>query len=220
MIEHAGDADAGAEPPLDDVHRSERVTASETLFTGQIFDVVRETFDLPAGPVTREFVAHSGAVAVLALDEQDRVLLIRQYRHPVGVSEWELPAGLLDVAGEEPVEAARRELAEETDLAADTWHVLADHRSSPGFTDEALRTFLARGISHVPEAERFDRVDEERDMPTRWVPLEKALEAVLAGDLQNPTLVIGILAAHAGRARGWATLRPSDAPWASRPARR
>ncbi len=208
------------ELPLRDVPTAAPVTDTETVWRGRIFDVVRETLTLPSGSVTREFVAHAGAVAVVALDEEDRVLLIRQYRHPVGVSEWELPAGILDVPGEPPVEAARRELAEETDLAADEWHTLADHRSSPGFTDEALRTYLARGIREVPEADRHERVDEEVDMPTRWVPLEEVVEAILAGDLQNPTLVIGVLAAHASRERGWSTLRPADAPWESRPGRR
>ena len=214
------EAVAADDLPLADAYGSVPATATETVFRGKIFDVVRESFALPSGEVTREFVAHAGAVAVVALDEQDRVLLIRQYRHPVGVSEWELPAGLLDVAGESPLEAARRELAEETDLAADEWYALADHRSSPGFTDEALRTFLARGISEVPEADRHERVAEEADMPTRWAPLEDVVEAVLAGRLQNPTLVIGVLAAHAGRERGWSTLRPADAPWSSRPRRR
>lgn len=215
------DAGRSAEDlPLRDVFGTAPVTSSETVWSGRIFDVVRESVRLPSGEVSREFVAHGGAVAVVALDEQDRVLLIRQYRHAVGVSEWELPAGLLDVAGESPVLAAQRELAEETDLVASQWYALADHRSSPGFTDEALRTFLARGISSVPDAERFERTDEELDMPTRWVPLEEVVEAVLAGDLQNPTLVIGVLAAHAGRERGWSTLRPADAPWPSRPSRR
>lgn len=205
--------------PLADVPGSAPVTAGEDLFTGRIFDVRAETFTLPSGPVTREFVVHAGAVAVFALDDEDRVLLIRQYRHPVGVSEWEVPAGLLDVAGEPPLEAARRELAEEADLVADEWHVLVDHRSSPGFTDEALRTYLARGIGEVPAAERFQREDEEIDMPTRWVPLEELVDAVLAGAVQNPTLCIGALAAYASRQRGWSTLRPADVPWPGRPAR-
>lgn len=196
------------------------VSASEVVFAGRIFDVIRETFELgDAGTLTREWVRHSGAVAILALDPEDRVLLIRQYRHPAGAMEWELPAGLLDVAGEAPVAAARRELAEEADLVADTWHVLVDHLSSPGFTNEALRTFLARDLTPVPDQQRYTREAEELDMPTRWVPLDEALDAVLRGDLHNPSTVVGILAAHASRARGWATLRPADTPWPEQPAR-
>lgn len=197
------------------------VVDTEVVWSGRIFDVVKETFELPHGArPTREFVAHDGAVAVVALDEQERVLVIQQYRHPIGASEWELPAGLLDVAGESPLTGARRELAEEADITARTWHVLADHRSSPGFTDEALRIYLARGIGVVPKDKRFAREDEELDMPTRWVPLDALHEAVLSGAVQNPVLMIGILTAHASRARGWDTLRPADAPWPTRPTRR
>jgi ADP-ribose pyrophosphatase len=207
--------------PLRDVAAPATVSASRTLFTGRVWDVVEETFDLgEAGTLTREVVDHPGAVAVLALDAADRVLLIRQYRHPVGMHEWELPAGILDVAGEEPRAAAARELHEETDHTARTWHVLADHFSSPGGMTEALRIFLARDLAPVPEEERHVREGEELGMPVRWVPIDEAREAVLAGGLHNPTLVIGLLTAHAHRERGWAGLRPADAPWPERPRRR
>jgi 8-oxo-dGTP pyrophosphatase MutT (NUDIX family) len=204
--------------PLVDVRDPAPVTTSETLWSGRIFDVVRESFDLPgAGEVTRELVRHQSAVAVLALDDADRVLLIQQYRHPVGLREWELPAGLLDVAGESPLDGAKRELHEEADVVAAEWDVLVDYLSSPGFTDEGLRIYLARGVSEVPAAERFSREAEELDMPTRWVPLVDVHEAVLRGDVRNAALVIGTLAAYAGRERGWSTLRSTDAPWPARP---
>ncbi len=204
--------------PLVDLVDPLHVVASETLWSGRIFEVVRESFDLPGtGEVTRELVRHQRAVAVLVLDDEDRVLLIQQYRHPVGLREWELPAGLLDVAGESALDGARRELHEEADLVAVQWNVLVDFLSSPGFTDEGLRIYLARGVSEVPEAERFSREDEELDMPTRWVPLEEVHDAVLRGDLRNAALVIGVLAAYAGRERAWTPLRPADTPWPTHP---
>ncbi|XVX21781.1 NUDIX domain-containing protein [Actinomycetota bacterium] len=197
------------------------VLSTETAFEGMVWDVHRERVDLgEAACVTREFVKHTGAVSVLALDDDDRLVMIQQYRHPVGVHEWELPAGLLDEPGEDPATAAARELAEEVDLRAERWEVLIDYFASPGGMDEALRVFLARGLSAVPGDERHTRDAEEHGMPTGWVSLDDAHEAVLAGRLHNPSACLGILAAHASRARGWSTLRPADTPWPEHPAYR
>ena len=197
------------------------VAHSETVFEGMVWDVVRDTVDLgEGGTVRREYIQHPGAVAVLALDDRGRVLLIQQYRHPVGTFEWELPAGLLDVAGEPPWQAAARELHEEADLEAGRWDVLMDYYSSPGAVSEALRIFVARDLSDVPHGDRFTRESEELGMPTRWVDLDEAHDAVLRGQLHNPAAVIGILAAHAARARDWSTLRPHDAAWPEHPAYR
>ncbi len=194
------------------------------VFDGMVWDVRRDTVDLgDAGEVTREYVEHPGAVAVLALrevDGRDHVLLIQQYRHPVGAFEWELPAGLLDVAGEPPWVGAARELHEEVDLLASRWDVLIDFFGSPGGNSEALRIFLARDLTDVHEDERFSREGEERGMPVGWVDLDEAHEAVLQGQLHNPGAVIGVLTAQAARARDWATLRPRDAPWPEHPAYR
>lgn len=214
---------AGAEEqePLADRLGSRPVVASEVVHHGMIWDVVCETVELgDAGPVTREFVRHPGAVSVVALDDRDRVAMVQQYRHPVRALEWEVPAGLLDVDGEDPWVAAARELHEEADLRADEWHVLVDYFSSPGGMDEALRVYLARGLSHVPEDDRHEREGEELGMPVRWVDLDEAQDAVLAGRVHNPSAVIGILAAHAARERGWGTLRPHDAPWPEHPSHR
>lgn len=201
-------------PDVADVLAPRPVTASEVVHRGLVWDVVRDTVDLGAsGTVRREYVHHPGAVGILALDEHDRVLLVRQYRHPVGYELWELPAGLLDVDAEPPVEAARRELAEEADLRAERWEVLVDWFNSPGGMDEAIRVFLARDLSAVPDGERHEREHEEADMEAVWVPLADARDAVLAGRLHNPTTVVGVLAACAARDAGWATLRPADAPW-------
>jgi 8-oxo-dGDP phosphatase len=200
------------------------VQESTVVFRGAVWDVRRDTVDLgEAGEVRREYVDHPGAVAVLAFREvagADQVLLIQQYRHPVGAFEWELPAGLLDVAGEPPWLGAARELHEEADLIADQWNVLIDYFSSPGGNSEALRIFLARNLRDVRHDERFTREGEEHGMPVGWVDLDEAHEAVLVGQLHNPSAVIGILSAHAARAREWATLRPQDAPWPEHPAYR
>ncbi len=197
------------------------IVATEVAFKGMVWNIARETVDLgDGGQVTREFVRHTGAVAVLAVDADDRVAMIQQYRHPVRVLEWEIPAGLLDVTGEDPRVAAARELHEEADLVASDWHVLADYFSSPGGLDEALRIYLARDLRDVPEGERHDREHEELGMPLRWVGLEEAVDAVLAGRLHNSTAVIAVLAARAARDRGWATLRPADDPWPWHPANR
>ncbi|MFC7876404.1 NUDIX domain-containing protein [Isoptericola sp. NPDC057391] len=185
-----------------------------TLHRGRVIDLVREDADLgEAGVVTREYVDHPGAVAIVALDDQDRVLLLRQYRHPVRSYLWEVPAGLLDVAGEPAVDAAARELAEEADVAAQRWAVLADYATTPGSSNEAVRIFLARGLTDVPEADRHLRTAEEADMEVRRVPLDEAVALVLDGSLHNPSAVVGILAAAASRAGGWASLRDVDAPW-------
>lgn len=198
------------------------VLESTVVHDGMVWDVVRERVDLggPGGEVTREFVRHTGAVAVVCLDDEDRVLLIHQYRHPVTTLEWELPAGLLDIPGEDPCLAAQRELAEEADLVAREWHVLVDHYSSPGGLSEALRIFLARGLAAVPEEQRHTREGEEAGMPAGWVSLDEVTAAVLDGRLHNPSLMIGALAARAARESGWAGLRPADAPWPWHPAYR
>ncbi|WP_225754214.1 NUDIX hydrolase [Actinotalea sp. Marseille-Q4924] len=212
---HPGTPDGVARdvaPPAD-VAAPRDVVASELLHGGMIWDVVRDTVHLgDAGTVRREYVRHPGAVSVIALDEQDRVLLLRQYRHPVRQELWEPPAGLLDVPGEPLQRAAARELAEEADLVAARWWTLVDYRSSPGGSDEALRVFLARDLTPVPEEDRHSREAEEHGMPTLWMPLDDAVTAVLGGHLHNPSTVIGVLAAAAARARGWADLRPADAP--------
>jgi ADP-ribose pyrophosphatase len=193
------------------------VRSSERVFDGMVWDVRRDEVELADGQtVTREIVDHTGAVGVIALDEDERVLLVRQYRHPVRAYLWEAPAGLLDVDGEDPLHAAQRELAEEAGYRAADWHVLVDFYNSPGGTTESFRCYLARGLTPVAEDEREQGHGEERDMPTRWVPLDEAVEKVLSGQLHNPSAVSGVLAAAASRAAGWSTLRPGDAPWPQR----
>ncbi|HEY3436344.1 MAG TPA: NUDIX hydrolase [Actinotalea sp.] len=195
-------------PELVDVPGAREVLSTTVVHDGMIWDVVRDRIDLgEGGVVDREYVRHPGAVAVVALDDEDRVLLLSQYRHPVRHELWEPPAGLLDVPGEDHQVAAARELAEEADLVADSWWHLVEFFTSPGGSDEGVDIFLARGVRAVPEGERHTREAEEHGMVPRWVPLDEAVAAVLAGRVHNPSAVIGILAAHAGRSRGWADLR-------------
>lgn len=205
-------------PELRDDPTSPEVLSSERVFEGRVWDVRRETFELDGQPILRDFVDHPGAVAVLAMDERDRVLLIKQYRHPVRSRDWELPAGLLDLDGESPLAAAQRELAEEVDLVAESWDLLSEFMTSPGGSNEVIRIYLARGVSAAPEV--FARTEEEAGIELRWVPIDEAVDAVLARDVQNAILCLAVLTAAAGRDRGWQTLGPAEAPWPRHPLER
>lgn len=182
-----------------------------TVFTGRVWDVVSERFRYNSDELTRDYVQHPGAVAVMAFDDDERFVAIAQYRHPVRLREWELPAGLLDLAGEHPLRSAQRELAEEVDLAAADWQVLTDYCTSPGGSDEVIRVYLARGLTSA--VHDFERTGEEADLEVRWVDLDEAVDAVLEGRVANSIFQVAVLTAHASRARGWSTLRPGDAPW-------
>lgn len=196
------------------------VSLSERVYEGMVWNIRAEVVDLgAAGQVRREFKEHTGAVAILALNENDEVLLLRQYRHPVRSYLWELPAGLLDVPGEPWLAAAQRELAEEADLVARRWDTLADFYTSPGGSDEFIRIFLARDLHPVPPEHRHEREGEEADMVPAWLPLAEAVELVLAGELHNPHTAIGVLSAHLGRAANWATLRSVTSPFELKPSR-
>jgi len=169
------------------------VLQSDLVYKGWVWDVRSDRVRYGDGEIVREYVDHTGAVAILALDDEGRVLLIQQYRHPIRHRDWELPAGLLDVEGEEPLEAARRELAEEADLVAAHWEPLVSSWTTPGGNDEMIHVFLATGIS--PASSAHDREDEEADIRVEWVPLADAVEAVLEGRMHNGILTIGVLAA-------------------------
>lgn len=204
--------------PLSDEPVEAEVLSSETVYTGNVWNIEKDRFLLEGTEITREYMAHTGAVAILALDERDRMLLIKQYRHPIRMREWELPAGLLDVAGESPVLAAQRELAEEADLVAETWHLLCEFTTTAGGSNEAIRVFLARGVSAAPEVHA--RTDEEAGIEVRWVPIEEVVDAVLDRRIQNAILAIATMTAQAGRNRGWSNLAPADSPWPRHPLNR
>lgn len=200
-----------------DVALSWPVVESTVLAHGAITDFVQDEIRTPDGStVTREYVLHPGAVAVIALDDQERVALVRQYRHPVRHRLVEPPAGLLDVNGEDYLAGVQRELAEEVDLAAGRWHVLVDLFSTPGILGESIRIYLARDLSPASAPDGFVREGEEADMDVVWASLSDLVDAVLDGQLHSPSLVSGVLAADASRRRGWATLRPADSGWPAR----
>lgn len=191
-----------------------QTVASEVVYRGGIIALRTDEVRMPGGvTAVREVVEHYGAVAVAAVDDQGQLALVYQYRHSLGRRLWELPAGLLDEPGEAPASAAARELREETGLVAREWRVLLDVASSPGFCDEAVRVYLARGLEHVgrPAADH-----EEADLSVHWVALGQAVDQVLAGEIVNATAAAGVLAAHAVIVDGKPT-RPLTAPWPDRP---
>ncbi|MEV0980322.1 NUDIX hydrolase [Streptomyces sp. NPDC049915] len=194
------------------------IRATRTPFTGAKTSVRTDDVVMPDGSVaTRDYQVHPGSVAVLALDEDDRVLLINQYRHPVRHKLWEIPAGLLDVPGENPLHAAQRELYEEAHVKAEDWRVLTDLYTTPGGCDEAVRIFLARNLSEA-EGERFAAEHEETDMQHARVPVDELVRGILAGELHNTCLVTGVLSLVAARqGDGVEALRPADAEWPARP---
>ncbi|MBG6217989.1 ADP-ribose pyrophosphatase [Arthrobacter sp. CAN_A6] len=198
-----------------------RLHTSAAVYQGRIWDVVRDEFSLTEGGerIARDYIRHPGAVAVLVLNEKDQVLLIRQYRHPVRMLLWEIPAGLLDEEGEDFLDAAARELAEEADLTATRWNVLIDLFLSPGSSSEALRVYLARGIGPVPEHELHLRTHEEAEIEPLWVDLDDAVAAVLEGRIHSPSAAAAVLAARVARERGFDGLRPASSPWPEHPSR-
>ncbi|WP_340562689.1 NUDIX hydrolase [Streptomyces sp. GSL17-111] len=198
------------------------VSSSTVPFTGHKTGVRTDQVVMPDGGTHgRDYQTHPGSVAVLALDGDGRVVVLRQYRHPVRHRLWELPAGLLDVPGENPLHAAQRELYEEAHVKAEDWRVLTDVYTSPGGSDEAVRVFLARQLS-AAEGERYEALEEEADMELARVPLDVLVRGVLAGELHNGILALGVLALHAALTgepggTGPDSLRPAQAPWPARP---
>lgn len=170
------------------------VVQSDVVYKGWVWNVRSDRVAYGDGEIIREYVDHPGAVAVLALDDEGRVLLIQQYRHPIRHRDWELPAGLLDIEGEDPLVAAQRELAEETDIVAREWQLLVSTWTTPGGNNELIRIFLATGIEAAPAV--HERADEEADIRVEWVPLSDAVDAVLDGRVRNSILSIGVLAAE------------------------
>jgi 8-oxo-dGDP phosphatase len=210
----AGGAGATEDLDIRDAAEHWPVDSSATLGEGSLVRLRRDMVRMPGGEVAgRDVLEHPGAVAVLALDSADRVLMIRQYRHPVGRLLWEIPAGLRDVAGEPLHVTAQRELLEEAGYRAAQWQLLTDSYSSPGISTERIRIFLARGLAEVPVAERsYVPVHEEAHLVLAWVPLDQAVLRILAGDLHNGVTALGILSAYAARQDGFAALRDADAP--------
>jgi ADP-ribose pyrophosphatase len=191
------------------------VLNSTERLRNRVFSIVTDEVRMPDGSVAeRDYMRHVGSVGVVALDADDRVVLLRQYRHPLRREIWELPAGLIDVPGEPLVEAAARELAEEVDLRAGRFDLLVDANPSPGCSDEVIRLFLARDLAEVPDADRHRRTHEEADMTVERVRLDLAVSMVLSSEITNAAAMVGIMATAEARARNWATLRPVNEPLA------
>ena len=169
------------------------ISESEVVFNGKIWDIKRESFDYNGKTLVREFVAHPGAVAIVALNQDNEVLLINQYRHPVREYLWEIPAGLLDMPGESKLEAAKRELLEETGYIANDWSELIEFHTTPGGNNETIAIFLARDLRH--QGHELELEGEETDMQVEWIPLGEALASVLASDMRSPSAAVGIMAA-------------------------
>ncbi len=188
-----------------------RLLGTEEVYAGRVISLRRDTVAMPGGgDSVREVVHHPGAVGIVAIDDQDRVVMLRQYRHPVGERLWELPAGLRDADGEPPVDTAQRELAEEVGLAAERWSLLTTQYPSPGFCDELVLVYLAEGLREVGRPTDFVVEHEELDMTVERVPLTDAVGWVFDGTVRNSLAVVGLLAAAQHRATG-APLRPVDA---------
>lgn len=169
------------------------VVSTDLVYEGAVWNVRSDTVRYGDGQMTRQYVEHPGAAAVVALDDEERVVLIQQYRHPIKERDWEIPAGLLDVAGEPPLDTAKRELTEEVDLVAERWQHLVSMHTTPGGNDEVVHLFLARGLSDV--ASDYEREHEESDMRVERLPLAEVVDGVLAGRLRNGILAVGALAA-------------------------
>lgn len=195
-----------------------QVTSSRLVYSGRLFGLRRDEVVMPGGSVAvREVLTHPGAVVIAAVDEEDRIVIVAQYRHPMRRFLTELPAGLLDVPDEDPALAAARELAEETGLAAGEWHTLVDLATSPGISEETVRVYLARSLRAVDAAHRYcPAADEEVEMTVARVDLAEAVRRTLAGEWVNAATVAGVLAAARARDAGWTGLRAVDAPWPGR----
>ena len=182
-------------------------------YAGPVFTVHSDDVTMPGGGTAqRDVIRHIGAVAVVALDADGKVVLIRQYRHAVGRRLWELPAGLMDVSGEDLAVAAGRELTEEADIVAGRLDLLIDVHTSPGFSNEVVRVFLARDLSPVSDDGRHERRDEEAEIEVATPHLDEAVRMVFAGEITNGPTVAGLLAAARARDSDWAPLRPAGTP--------
>jgi ADP-ribose pyrophosphatase len=196
---------------IEDAAESWPVAASQPLLKNWLITVRSDKVRLPDDQYAeRTVVTHPGAVAILALDDAQRVLMIRQYRHPVGRLLWEIPAGLRDTDGESPLQTAQRELLEETGYRASQWHTLLDYFSSPGYSTERIRIFLARGVEQAAD-NGYERKQEEKYIVADWVPLAAAVRLALSGKLHNGPAIVGVLAGYAASSEEFSGLRPATA---------
>jgi ADP-ribose pyrophosphatase len=193
-------------PELADTQESWPVVSSTDLFRDNWVmalrsDTIRRPDEPDGEPFSRLVLEHPGAVIVLAVDDEDRVLCLSQYRHPAERRFVELPAGLCDRDGEDPVEVARRELREEAGLEAGEWTHLTSTYPSPGISAELMHFYLARDLVDVGRGD-FVAQHEEAEMETFWAPYDDLLAAVLAGRVSDAPLVLAVLLVQARRRAG------------------
>jgi 8-oxo-dGDP phosphatase len=203
----------GADERVNDLRRPREVRKRVERYAGKKWTLVTDWVHLDDGEeVVRDVVVHPGAVAIVALDSDDRIVLVRQYRHAVEADLWELPAGLLDQHGEPPLVAAQRELFEEAHLRADTWDLVLDVYTSSGMSSEVVRIYLARDLIDVPVDERFEQAEEEKGMPAVRVDLQEACELATSGRIHNAVTVAGVFAVSRAQGLGWSDLRSATQP--------
>jgi 8-oxo-dGDP phosphatase len=169
------------------------------------FSVRRDIISVPGRPderFGRLVLEHPGAVMVLAVDDEDRALVLEQYRHPAQTRFVELPAGLLDVEGEDPVVAAQRELREEGLVVAERWTHLFTTYSSPGLSSERIGFYLAEGLSAAPDRGGFEPAHEELDMTVGWVPVDELVDGVRDGRITDGPTAQAVLGYRLFRTRG------------------
>lgn len=201
-----------------DQQESWKVIRHTVKAEGRVQDFIEDEVELPSGgSMVRQYADHPGAVSIIALDDKGRIAVVDQYRHPVRMRLIEPPAGLMDVAHEDPLVAAKRELAEEAMLSAGKWSVLVDIFTSPGGLAEPIRVYLARDLKPAPRPEGFVVEDEEAEMSVHWIDLDELVENVYAGKVQSPTMVNGVLSLKLALEQGRVEdLRPADSPWPAR----
>lgn len=183
----------------------------EVMWAGEVIRVQRENFTIFNLPTTREVVAHPGAVGVIPLDEENRIALIRQYRHPVRSFLFEPVAGLLDKPGETPLAAAKRELVEEAGLRAETWSHVIDLIVSPGGSTEIIRFFLAENLSDSGPNGHWSMESEEKELPLVWVNKSEFRQLVMAGKIQHSVGISAVLTAFEVIENS--SRKSADSPW-------
>ncbi len=192
-----------------------QVTNREEIFSGYVMDLRRDDFDFGGETLRREYIVHPGAVAIMGMDHEGNLLLVKQYRHPQGKVMWEPPAGLLDALDEDPLECAKRELLEETGYEASKWEVLLDFANTPGGSSEQIRIYFAQGLK-MHDGGRPPSSDEESSMTVHWVPISEVLASIGQGLVTNAALVVGTLALVTALADPQTMLRPANSDWPAR----